>query len=185
MFLCLHCPGPPGPALPCCAHGDGNSGHLPPSPCSRALRRKLPFLISSCGLRLRRLQRPALTCARIPCSAHLCSSTGTGSLCLVWSALTTGGRELGLRELGLPALEGGGLRLGGAAGSAPSSPSRPPSSLCSALLRPREGLSICSPQWAGGWGRPQTQDHLQRQIWRLIPNHLGLGNTELAHVPAA
>lgn len=28
VFLCLHCPGPPGPALPRCAHGDGNSGHL-------------------------------------------------------------------------------------------------------------------------------------------------------------
>ena len=28
VFLCLHCPGLPGPAPRCCAHGDGNSGHL-------------------------------------------------------------------------------------------------------------------------------------------------------------
>lgn len=58
-FCVCTVPVPQGLPYPAVLTVMGTLGTLPPSPCSRALRRKLPFLISSCGLRLRRLQRPA------------------------------------------------------------------------------------------------------------------------------
>lgn len=80
----------------------------------------------------------------------------------------------------------GGSGRGGAAGSAPALSPGLPAASAVPYLDPGRGLSICSPQWAGGGGAATDSGRIcGARSGGLIPNHLGFGNTELAHVPAA
>lgn len=158
----------------------GTLGSSPSLSCSRALRRKPPFLISSCSLRLRSLQRPA-SLVLTPVLQR-----GLESMPRVEHPLPRAAESWPSVSWVFLPWKVGGLGWGGAAGSAPALPPGLPAASAVPYLDPGRGLSICSLQWAGGGGAATDSGRIcGARSGGLIPNHLGLGNTELAHVPAA